>query len=124
MRNYQCIITINNRCRDHLRLLKQDIPWGEFESGPVDDIPPMAEMPAFTAQGVIGPAGTEGTVIYQVGDDANVTITIYFDVPTRPGSSNTLNVDTSNVDIGVQVGPFNSSGSVISSTLKVLDGRG
>jgi hypothetical protein len=93
MENYQCQIMINNRARDHLKLLKTEIPWGQFREGPVPDLPPMTETKAFVATGSIGPAGTEGTVTYQIGDDANTTVSVYFDIPTRPLSSNTVHAD-------------------------------
>jgi len=124
MENYQCHITINNRTPKHLRLLKTDIPWGEFRDGPANDISPMSEGVAFVATGVVGPAGTEGTVVYQIGDDANATVSIYFDIPTRPLSSNTVKVDTSDENIAGQLTGFSGSGSTESCTVKVIDGRG
>ena len=123
MENYQCHITINNRSSEHLRLLKKDLQWGEFRDGPVSDIQPHAETKAFVATGSVGPAGTEGTVVYQIGDDANTTITIYFDIPTRPLSSNTVRADTSNPDVAAQISGFDGSGATESCDIKVIDGR-
>ena len=123
MENYQCHIVINNRTHDHLKLLKTDLPWGEFREGPVADIPPQSETKAFVATGSVGPAGTEGTVVYKIGDDANTTVSIYFDIPTRPLSSNTVRVDTSNPDVAGQVGGLAGKGSTESCTVKVIDGR-
>lgn len=123
MENYQCHIMIDNRSSEHLRLLKQDIPWGTFHVGPEKDVRPHTSTKAFVASGITGPAGTEGTVVYQVGDDANVTISIYFEIPTRPMSSNTVRVDSSNPDIAAQMSGFNGSGSTEVCEIKVIDGR-
>ena len=123
MENYQCHLSINNRAHDHLRLLKSDLDWGVFRDGPVTDIPPLTEVKAFVATGATGPAGTEGTVVYQIGDDANTTVSVYFDVPTRPLSHNTVRADSSNPDVAAQVTGFDGSGSTESCTVKVIDGR-
>jgi hypothetical protein len=37
MENYKCHITIDNRTSHHLKLQKQDIPWGHFQEGPEKD---------------------------------------------------------------------------------------
>jgi hypothetical protein len=123
MNNYQCHITINNRSAEHLRLLKSEIPWGLFREGPLADIAPHAEMTAFVATGSTGLAGTEGTVVYQLGDDANTTVSVYFNIPSRPGSSNTVTVDSSDVDVAAQLTGFNGGGATEVCTVKVIDGR-
>jgi hypothetical protein len=91
----ECTITIDNGTGHHLKLLGHDLPWGEFRQEPAKDIMPRTSQVAFVANDRIGPVGTEGTVWYQLGDDANKTISIYFDVPTRPFSDNKVQVDTS-----------------------------
>lgn len=121
--NYQCHITINNRTDLNLRVNQEKLAWGHYTQEPVE-IPKKSEARAFVAVGAYGsPSGTEGTVIYQVGDDANVTIKIYFDVPWAPLSHNTIKVESSNPDVAVQLIGFNGSGSVESCTIKVVDGR-
>lgn len=123
MENYQCHITINNRTAVHLRLNKTDVPWGEFKEGPVDDILPKIETRAFVATGSIGPAGTEGTVVYNFQDDANLTITIYWDIPTRPFSHNIVTATSSNPDIAATVEGLSGSGSTEVCMVRVVDGR-
>ena len=120
MKNYKCHITIDNRTPHHLRLQKQEIPWGSFEEGPEKDLMPKTSKVAFVASGNVGPAGTEGTVWYQLGDDANKTITIYFDVPTNPLKDNTVNVDTSDPNLAAVRTGFNGKGSVEDCTVRVV----
>jgi len=64
-------------------------------------------------------AGAEGTVWYQVGDDANNTIKIYWDVPTTPFSKNRVTVENSKEEIMTQLTGFSGSGSVESCTVRV-----
>lgn len=125
MENYQCHITIDNRTKYHLRLNKADLPWGKFmdKNSPVDDIPPKTELKAFIAQGSAGPAGAEGTVVYNFQDDANLVVSIYFDVPTSPWKSNTVTAQTSHPDISASLSGFIGKGAVESCTVKVVDGR-
>jgi hypothetical protein len=125
MKNYQCHITIDNRTKYHLRLNKADLSWGEFmeKMSPVDDIPPKTELKAFVATGSVGPAGTEGTVVYHFQDDANLTVSIFFDVPTTPWKSNTVAAQTSHPDISASLAGFIGKGAVESCTVKVIDGR-
>jgi hypothetical protein len=119
---YQCHITINNRARDTLKLLRQELQWGEYTKAPVE-IPKGIVAKAFSAQGKPwAPGGTEGTVVYQIGDDANSTITIYFDVPVT--TSNTLSAKTSHPDLAATVEDFRGSGTTVEScTIKVVDAR-
>lgn len=124
MENYQCHITINNRTAVHLRCQSTDLPWGTFQSGPADDVLPKSETMAFVATGSPGvPAGTEGTVVYQFQDDANVTITIYWDIPTRPFSHNIVTATSSNPDVAATVEGLNGSGATEVCTVRVVDGR-
>jgi phospholipase C len=123
MDNYQCHITIDNRTKSHLKLLKTNIVWGVFRTGPDQDLVPMKSAPAFIATGTPSrPAGAEGTVWYQVGDDANNTIKIYWDVPTTPFTSNRVTVEASKDEVvAVQLSGFNGSGAVEVCTIKVID---
>jgi hypothetical protein len=121
---YQCHITINNRTTTHLKYEKTDFPWGGFVEGPVEDIPPKSEVKAFVAAGAsFGPAGTEGTVLYRFEDDANVAVTIYFDIPTKPFSNNTVRATSSNQDVATTVEGLIGSGATESCTIRVVDGR-
>jgi hypothetical protein len=118
--NYQCHITIDNRTTEHIRLLKKDTPWGVFKAGPVADIGPKLTTVAFVATGKPGlPGGAEGTVTYQVGDDANQTVAIYYDIPATPFTSNTVRVDTSSDDIVAQLTGFRGDGSTESCIVKL-----
>src|SRR6516162_2169480 len=103
----RCTITIENGTGHHLQLLKHDLPWGKFRQEPTKDIMPGTSQVAFVAQGM-GPAGPEGTVWYQLGDDANKSITIYFDIPTTPLKDNTVTVDTSHPDHAAVPSGFNN----------------
>src|SRR5215471_20010751 len=100
MENYQCHITINNRTDSRLIVQQSKVDWGQFmdkkSPAPIDK---KQIQPAFAAQGTFGPAGTEGEVVYQFETDANCTVSIYFNIPTRPGSDNMLTVKTSHPDL-------------------------
>ena len=115
-----CTITIDNGTGHHLKLLKHDLPWGKFQQGPAKDIMPGTSQVAFVASQNIAPAGPEGTVWYQLGDDANKTISIYFDVPTNPLKDNTVNVDTSDPNLSAARSGFNGKGNVEVCTLRVF----
>jgi hypothetical protein len=119
MENYKCFITIDNRTTRHLKLQKKDIPWGKFQDGPEIDLMPQTSKSAFVASGNPGAAGTEGTVLYQLGDDANKTMSIYFDVPTRPFSDNRVKVDTSDPNLFAALSGFKGSGNVEVCTIRV-----
>jgi hypothetical protein len=125
MENYQCHITINNRTDSKLIVQQSRLDYGHFmdkkSPAPIDK---KAQQFAFAAQGSSpGIYGTEGEVVYKFETDANCTLTIYFDVPTRPGSDNTLKVKTSDVDIVAEVDGFKGSGSTEVCTIKLVDGR-
>ena len=120
MENYKCFITIDNRTPQHLKLQKQDIPCGRFQEGPEKDLMPRTSKSAFVASGNPGLLGTEGTVWYQLGDDANKTMSIYFDVPTRPFSDNKVNVDTSDPNLAAVLSGFKGSGNVEVCTIRVV----
>jgi hypothetical protein len=119
MVNYKCFITISNGTTKHLRFQKQELPWGSFQEGPEQDIMPKTSKRAFVASGNPGPAGTEGTVWYQYGDDASKTITIYFDVPTNPFKDNNVTVVTSDPNLLAVRSGFNGKGNVEEITVRV-----
>jgi hypothetical protein len=118
----QCHITINNRSSEHLRLQSKDLQAGDFEQGPLADIKPHDEAKAFIASGTTGVKGTEGTVVYQLGDDANTTISIYWDVP-QWSMSNRLDVKSSDPDVATKVDGFAGKGSTEACNIRVLDAR-
>ena len=116
----QCHITIDNRTTSHLRLLKTDLAWGVFRDGPEKDLMPRKSARAFVATGApFREGGAEGTVWYQVGDDANNTVRIYYDVPLRPFAKNTVTVEASKDEITVQLTGLSGTGPVESCTIKV-----
>jgi Aegerolysin len=125
MKNYQCHITIDNRTKQNLKLSKAELKWGEFgeNMSPVPNIPPKTELKAFIATGSEGLAGTEGTVIYEFQDEANLTVSIYFDVPTKPFAKNTVKPSTSHPDVNASLAGLIGKGPVESCTIKVVDGR-
>jgi len=125
--NIQMICGINNRTDHELKVKSKSLEWGKFEDSPnfpPVNIPAKTNKGAFRSSGRQGTAsGTEGTVVYQLGDDENATITIYWNVPWAPGASNKVTADTSDEDISASVEGFTGSGSVESVTIKVVDGR-
>jgi hypothetical protein len=127
MNNYQCHIMISNRSATHLTYDKSKLDYGEFRDGhePATDIPPKSnDVLAFVAQGSPGmPTGTEGTVYYRFEDDQNVVLSIYFDVPTRPFSTNAVTVTSSNPDVAAMIKGFDGSGSTEACTVTIIDGR-
>ena len=120
MQNYQCHVILDNKSTHHLRLLKNALKWGEFAEGPEEDIGPRKSMKAFVARGATGLSGCEGTLTYQLGDDANNTISIYWDVPTSPWSSNTIKVDASDEDVAAMMSGFKGDGNIESVTIKIV----
>jgi hypothetical protein len=125
--NIQMICGINNRTDQELKVQSASLRWGKFEDSPnfpPVNIPAKTNKGAFRSSGRQGSAaGTEGTVVYQIGDDENATITIYWDVPWAPGASNKVTASTSDEDISASVEGFVGSGAVESVTVKVVDGR-
>ena len=113
----QCHITIDNRTADHLVLLQKDAKHGEFRDGPEQDIKPHTELKAFVAIGS-GLVGPEGTVVYKIGDDANTTVSIYFDVPAW-SEANTVRADTSNPDFVASLIDFSGKGQTESCKVRV-----
>jgi Aegerolysin len=118
---HQCHIVINNRTSSHIKLAKADTEWGGFEDGqsPVQDIPPKSQVKAFVAKGNFGAAGTEGTVVYQLQDDANMTWSINWDVPTAFWKKNKVQVTVSDADLSATIEGFNGSGNVESCIIKI-----
>jgi hypothetical protein len=117
----ECTITIDNGTGHHLKLLGHDLPWGEFREEPAKDLIPGTSQVAFVANDRIGPVGTEGIVWYQLGDDADKTISIYFDVPTRPFSDNTVQVDTSgDPNLSAVLSGFNGKSRYERCTVRVV----
>jgi hypothetical protein len=119
--------TINNRCDVPLKLKGSSHSWGRWyptESDQPKEVPAKQATKAFSSSGRTSSAsGTEGYVIYQLGDDANAWIKIYWDVPWAPGSDNKVNLEESHEDIVVAMEGFVGSGSTESIILKVIDGR-
>lgn len=120
---YACNITITNRSNYDLRVLKHEIPYGVFKSGP-ETVPKKSTAIGFVATGTpyVPMQGTEGFVTYQFGDDANTTLTIGWDIPAL-SHPNRVVAATSNQDIAVQVNGFDGSGDAETCTLIVVDGR-
>ena len=79
---FQCHLTINNRLDTDLVVQPSStqLPYGQWDKEPTD-VPMKSTGIAFVATGQTGRAGCEGTVVYQVRNDPNQTITVYFNVP-------------------------------------------
>lgn len=123
----QCHVTISNRAATHVLFDNADLSWGVFQDGqdPVKDIGPKAnDVPAFVATGKPNlPGGSTGTVTYRFEDDQNVVLTISWDVPATPGSSNKFDATFSDPDVAATVKGFNGSGAVEAVTVTIVDGR-
>ena len=124
----QCHVTISNRAATHVLYDTSDLSWGVFQDDhePAKDIPPKAnDVAAFVATGKPNlPGGTEGTVTYRFEDDQNVVLTIAWNVPATPGSSNTVSATFSDPDVAATMSGFNGSGPVEAVTITIVDGRG
>jgi hypothetical protein len=88
---------IENLTGETLKVKSHKLEWGKFYDPPNQspvDIPAGEKMKAFRSSGKDGAAsGTEGTVVYQLGNKENETLEIYWDVPWG-SSTNTLKVTT------------------------------
>ncbi|MFD5088693.1 aegerolysin family protein [Kitasatospora sp. NPDC058406] len=119
--------TINNRTKFKLKVQKYDLSYGKWEdvgNFPPIDIPAGKELAAFHSSGRKGAAaGTEGYVIYELGDDSGATIKIYWDIPWG-SSTNTLKVEPSDPDISVNIKGWVGSGAGEAPVLTVHDDRG
>ena len=122
MQNYQCHITINNRASVDLVVDHEKVEWGEYLQAPAN-IPKKNGKKAFAARGVLGPAGTQGEVVYRLGEDRGATVSIKYDIPTKPWESNVVTVTTSNPDIIASTEGFTGSGATEACTIKVADIR-
>jgi hypothetical protein len=123
----QMICGINNRTDSVLTVKSEHLEWGKWED--VGNFPPVAipaktNKAAFRSSGRQGSAsGTQGNVVYQLGDDPNAIITITWDVTWASGAKNTVSASTFNEDVSASVEGFVGSGPVESVTIKVVDGR-
>ena len=124
----QFICHINNRTSVPLKLKSFDQEWGKCTDGPNQcpvEIAVKEQKLAFRCSGRRGSSsGTEGTAVYQLGDDPEVWIKIYWDVTWCAGCDNHLKTGASDEDIAVEANGFSGSGSVEDVTIKVIDGRG
>ncbi|MFJ9826995.1 aegerolysin family protein [Streptomyces sp. NPDC101160] len=118
--------TINNRTKVTLKVVKYELYWGKWEdvgNFPPIDIPAGKELPAFHSSGRKGSSGgTEGYVIYQLGDDSQATFKVYWDVPFG-SKHNTVKVEPSDADISVNVKGYVGEGAGEAITLTVHDDR-
>ncbi|MER8105998.1 aegerolysin family protein [Kitasatospora sp. NPDC094016] len=115
--------TIENLTATPLKVKSVNLEWGKWEDRgnhkPVE-IPAGKRLQAFRTSGrQSSSSGTEGTVVYQFGDDSDATVEIYWDVPWAPGANNTLKVNTSSKYIVVQTDGFVGSGSTETVTMNV-----
>ncbi len=123
----QMICHINNRTNQTLKFQSEHLVWGKWADPPNQypvDVPPKESVLAFRSSGRSNSAsGTEGYVVYQVGDESETTVTIYWDVPWAAGSSNKVTTKTSHQDIAASIEGFAGSGRVEDVIVKVVDGR-
>lgn len=125
----QFICAVNNRTGHELKLQSQHLDWGKFEDSPnfppVDSIAAHKEVKALRSSGRRGSSsGTEGTVVYQFGDNADQWVKIYWDVTWCSGCDNKVHTSTFDEDVSAEVDGFTGSGSVEDVTIKIIDGRG
>jgi hypothetical protein len=86
---------IENLTGETLKVKSHKLEWGKFYDPPNQspvDIPAGEKMKAFQSSEKTAP-GTEGTVVYQLGDKENETLEIYWHV-TLGNQPNTLKVTT------------------------------
>ncbi|GAA1459255.1 aegerolysin family protein [Nocardiopsis exhalans] len=123
----QMICHINNRTKQTLKVQSESLDHGKWYDPPNHypvDVPSKETVLAFRSSGKSDTAtGTQGQVVYQIGDDAEATVTISWDVPWLAGSSNTVTTKTSHQDIAASVDGFAGHGRVEDVTVKVVDGR-
>lgn len=119
--------SINNRTNQVLKVDSDRLKWGKFYDSPnfaPVDIPAMSNQKAFRSSGKLGTAsGTEGTVVYRMGDDPYAIITIYWDVPWKKNQNNVIRVTSFHQDVSVSVVGYTGQGPVESVTITVVDGR-
>jgi hypothetical protein len=102
-------------------LLKKELSWGEFDNQPLADIMPDQTKLAFIASGLNNlPGGTQGSVVYQLGDDANKTISIVFEVTATPFTRNTVTVDSSSPKLGPVLTGFKGEGNMENCMIRVF----
>ncbi|WP_327682371.1 aegerolysin family protein [Kitasatospora sp. NBC_00458] len=119
-------VTIGNRTTTALEVQKHDLYSGTWEAEgdfPPVEVPAGKELTAFRASGRPGTAaGTEGYVVYELGDGSGATVKVYWDAPW--GSTyNNLKVDSSDSGITVEVEGWSGSGVTEEVTLTVHDDR-
>jgi hypothetical protein len=124
----QFICTINNRTHHPLKVKSVKLIWGKFDDSPnfpPVEIPARHEQKAFRTSGRANTSsGTEGTVEYQIGDNPDDWIKIYWDVPWLSGAPNHVRTQSFNEDVSVELDGFSGHGTVEDVTIKVVDGRG
>ncbi|ALF55416.1 hypothetical protein ACX27_25480 [Nostoc piscinale CENA21] len=122
---FHCII--NNRCDVPLKVKEtyhRSGRWYPEEVSQPKDVPAKQVIKAFASSGrIASSSGTEGYVIYQLGNEPNAWIKIYWDVPWLTNSNNKFKIETSHENIIVQTDGFIGTGSVENILLKVIDLR-
>ena len=123
----QMICHINNRTHQPLKFQSEHLVWGKWTETPNQypvDVPARESILAFRSSGRSNTSsGAEGYVVYQLGDEPEATVTIYWDVPWLAGSSNKVTTKTSHQDIAASIEGFAGSGRVEDVIVKVVDGR-
>ncbi|MER5543471.1 aegerolysin family protein [Streptomyces sp. NPDC001118] len=117
------VCTIENLTAAPLKVKSKELYWGKWvdrgNHEPIE-IPAGERRQAFRTSGRQSSAsGTEGKVVYQIGDEQTATVEIYWDVPWVSGSSNTVRVTPSNKYILAPMEGFVGSGSTESVTITV-----
>jgi len=123
--NCQCHVTINNRCSVPLKVQSAKTDWGKwFGVGEPKEIAAKKTVQAFGAAGrQSSAAGCDGTVIYQLGDNPNDWVKIYYSVPLGTGKKCEFRVEESHDDIVAGVEGFNPDAWILNIMLKVVDAR-
>ena len=127
--NIQMICAIDNRTKSYLKRQEVHLNWGRFDDAPnkyPQEVinPRELASPAFCSSGRLGSSsGTEGTVVYRLGDNTEEWVRIYWDVSWVPGVPNQVKTDTFNPDVAAVVDGFDPRGPVENVTIRILDGR-
>ena len=120
--------TINNRCSVPLKVKETQHSGGTWypeEFSIPKNVPAKQVFQSFSSSGRKGSVlGTEGYIIYQLGDEADAWIKIYWDITWAPTIPNKVQVEESHDDIVVSMEGFIGLGLIENVTFKVFDGRG
>lgn len=120
----QFLCNVRNKTDQILKVQRETLEFGKWypdDNAQPGEIPAKQEkLPAFHASGrENSPSGTTGSVVYQLGDNGALTVTIRWDVPYI--GSNTLQIETSDPEtLFTSESGFQHHGSFTQSTIVIV----